>query len=144
MGCIVLLADGRAVPVPQRVSGCQHVVVRTVVIVDDHETFRTTARQLLSSGGFAVVGEATDAESAVATVSRLQPDVLLIDVMLPGADGFAVVDLLAAAGRLPATVLVSSRVESTFRRRLSSTPACGFLNKSDLSAAALEALLSKG
>ncbi|HEY5033359.1 MAG TPA: response regulator transcription factor [Actinomycetes bacterium] len=113
-----------------------------MVIVDDHETFRATARQLLSSDDFIVVGEAGDAESAVATVSALRPDVLLIDVMLPGADGFAVVDLLSAAGQLPATVLISSRHASTFGRRLARTPARGFISKAELSVAALEALLS--
>jgi Response regulator containing a CheY-like receiver domain and an HTH DNA-binding domain len=116
--------------------------VRTVVIVDDHETFRATARQLLSGEGFVVVGEAYDVSSAVETVSRLHPDVLLLDVMLPGADGFAVVDMLALAGFLPDTVLISSRRASTFRRRLAATPARGFLSKADLSGAALEAILT--
>jgi DNA-binding NarL/FixJ family response regulator len=124
------------------VNGCHHEVVRTVVIVDDHETFRATARQLLSAEGFAVVGEAADAASAVATVCRLRPDVLLLDVMLPGPDGFAVVEILAAAGCLPQTVLISSRQASTFRRRLATTPARGFISKADLSGAALEALLT--
>jgi DNA-binding NarL/FixJ family response regulator len=115
--------------------------VRTVVIVDDHETFRATARQLLNAEGFVVVGEAIDASSAVETVSRLRPDVLLLDVVLPGADGFAVIDMLVAAGHLPQTVLISSRQASTFRRRMATTPARGFISKDDLSGSALEALL---
>jgi DNA-binding NarL/FixJ family response regulator len=112
-----------------------------VVIVDDHAVFRATARQLLSAEGFDVVGEAADAYSAVETVSRLRPEVLLLDVMLPGSDGFAVVEMLAVAGVLPQTVLISSRPASTFRGRLAMTPVRGFLNKADLSGAALEALL---
>ena len=116
-------------------------VVRTVVIVDDHETFRATARQLLNAEGFVVVGEAFDAPSAVETVSRLRPDVLLLDVVLPGVDGFAVIDMLAATGHLPQTVLISSRQAWTFRRRLATTPARGFISKADLSGKALEALL---
>ena len=51
------------VPVPTEARGCQHEAVRTMVIVDDHDTFRATARQLLSAEGFIVVGEAADAAS---------------------------------------------------------------------------------
>ena len=112
-----------------------------MVIVDDHDSFRATARQVLSGEGFDVVGEAVDASSAVETVSRLRPDVLLLDVMLPGPDGFAVVDILAAVGCLPQTVLISSRQASTFRQRLATTRARGFISKADLTGPALEALL---
>ena len=113
-----------------------------MLIVDDHDTFRATASRLLSADGFSVVGEAVDAESAVEAVSRLRPDVLLLDVMLPGTDGFEVVEILEAAGSLPQTVLVSSRDESTYRRRLEVSAARGFISKSDLSGAALESLLA--
>jgi DNA-binding NarL/FixJ family response regulator len=112
-----------------------------MVIVDDHATFRAAARQLLDGGAFLVVGEAADAATAVETVSRLHPDVLLLDVMLPDSDGFAVIESLAAANCLPQTVLVSSRHASTFRGRLGASAARGFLSKSDLSQAAVEALL---
>jgi DNA-binding NarL/FixJ family response regulator len=112
-----------------------------MVIVDDHATFRAAARLLLDGAGFLVVGEAADASTAVETVSRLHPDVLLLDVMLPDRDGFAVIESLAAANCLPQTVLVSSRDASTFRSRLGASAARGFLSKSDLSRAAVEALL---
>lgn len=112
-----------------------------MVIVDDHDTFRAAARQLLDGAGFAVVGEAIDAATAVEAVLRLRPDVLLLDVMLPGTDGFTVIQTLDAADCLPQTILVSSRSASTFRGRLATSAARGFLSKSDLSRAALEALL---
>jgi DNA-binding NarL/FixJ family response regulator len=66
----------------------------TVLIVDDHDGFRESARALLEAEGFAVVGDAADGAAAVAAAGRLRPDMVLLDVQLPDVDGFAV------AGRL--------------------------------------------
>ena len=63
---------------------------KTVVIADDHPSFRASARAILQSEGFEVVGEAEDGESAIAAARTLAPDVLLLDVQLPDMDGFAV------------------------------------------------------
>ena len=80
-----------------------------VLIVDDHAPFRARARALLEADGFEVVGEAADGEAAVAAAQRLRPDVVLLDVQLPGIDGFAVAERLAAEAEPPAVVLISSR-----------------------------------
>jgi len=58
-----------------------------VLIVDDHAAFRESASALLEAEGFDVVGEAADGESAVAEVARLRPDIVLLDIQLPGLDG---------------------------------------------------------
>ena len=58
---------------------------RTVLIVDDHEPFRQRARALLEDEGFEVVGEAADGDAALEAARRLRPDVVLLDVQLPGA-----------------------------------------------------------
>ena len=81
----------------------------TVLIVDDHQGFRAGARALLEADGFDVLGEAADGESAVEQARRLRPQVVLLDVQLPGIDGFAVAERLAAEPAAPAVVLVSSR-----------------------------------
>jgi CheY-like chemotaxis protein len=118
---------------------------RTVLVVDDHAEFRSVARALLQAEGYDVVGEAADAQEALDSVTRLRPEVVLLDVLLPGIDGFAVADLLATTGPpAPDIVLVSSRPASAYRRRLVSTPARGFLNKADLTGPALRRLLEKG
>lgn len=62
----------------------------TVLIVDDHEGFRQVARALLEAAGIRVVGEAADGESAIAEAERLRPQLVLLDVQLPGIDGFEV------------------------------------------------------
>ena len=71
----------------------------TVLIVDDHDGFRESARALLEAEGFAVAGGAADGAAALA-VQRLRPEVVvLLDVQLPDLDGFAVAGRLAAAPR---------------------------------------------
>jgi DNA-binding NarL/FixJ family response regulator len=117
-------------------------MARTVLIVDDHARFRASARALLQDLGYRVLGEADSGEAALAEVRRLRPDLVLLDVQLPGIDGFAVADRLAAEADPPAVVLTSSRSERTYRRRLATSPARGFVAKADLSAACLDALLA--
>ena len=111
----------------------------TVLIVDDHASFRSSARALLEAGGFDVVGEAADGRSALSAVQRLRPAVVLLDVQLPDLDGFAVAERLA---EVTAVVLISSRDASAYRRRLAGSPARGFLAKSELSGPALAALIA--
>jgi DNA-binding NarL/FixJ family response regulator len=116
---------------------------RTVLIVDDHVVFRSLARSLLEAEGFEVVGEAPDGRSAIDAALQLRPDIVLLDVQLPDLDGFAVAERLAAVDPdRPAVVLVSSRDSSSYRRRLATTPARGFITKSQLSGSALSALVA--
>jgi DNA-binding NarL/FixJ family response regulator len=128
---------------PCPLGPCDHQsMARTVLIVDDHAPFRALARALLQLEGFEVVGEAADAMSALEAVGRLQPSVVVLDVQLPDLDGFEVARRLSQAGDPPAVVLVSSRDSSAYRRRLADSPARGFIAKSDLSGAAVAALVS--
>jgi DNA-binding NarL/FixJ family response regulator len=62
----------------------------TVLIVDDHPSFRASARVLLEAEGFDVIGEAADGTSGIAEAKRLRPDLVLLDVQLPDIDGFEV------------------------------------------------------
>jgi DNA-binding NarL/FixJ family response regulator len=74
-------------------------------------------------------------------VGRLRPDVVVLDIQLPDLDGFEVARRLAQAGDPPVIVLVSSRDSSAYRRRLADSSARGFIPKSDLSGAAIAALV---
>jgi DNA-binding NarL/FixJ family response regulator len=112
-----------------------------VLIVDDHEGYRSVARVMLEADGFEVVGEAGDGQSAVEAAIVLRPDIVLLDVHLPGADGFAVSRWLAALPTPPTVLLVSSRPIADLRRRVAESPVAGFLAKHELSGAALDAIV---
>ena len=58
--------------------------MRSVLIVDDHAPFRSAVRTLLERGGFRVVGEAGDGDAALDAVRQLAPNVVLLDIQLPG------------------------------------------------------------
>jgi DNA-binding NarL/FixJ family response regulator len=113
----------------------------SVLIVDDHEPFRQLARALLQAEGFEVVGEAEDGASALEAVRHLRPNLVVLDVQLPDVDGFEIAERIAAGDGSSAVVLVSSRDESAFRRRLAQTSAVGFIGKGDLTGDALRKLL---
>ena len=115
----------------------------TVLIVDDHPSFRATARTLLEAEGYEVVGEAEDGASALAAVDELLPEVVLLDVQLPDLDGFEVTQRLLARsnGSSPAVVLTSSRDGADFGGLIAESGARGFVPKAELSGAALAALL---
>jgi DNA-binding NarL/FixJ family response regulator len=117
------------------------VVRATVLIVDDHADFRESARALLESDGFEVVGEAADGKQALIEAERLRPEVVLLDIQLPDEDGFAVARRLAACVGAPAVVLISSREAAAYGPRLDATPARGFIAKRSLSGEALAAML---
>src|SRR4051794_41278291 len=76
----------------------------TLLIVDDHATFRATARALLEIDGWEVVGEAGDGTSGLEAAASLHPDVVLLDVRLPDMNGFSVAERLTAGGGGPGGV----------------------------------------
>jgi DNA-binding NarL/FixJ family response regulator len=114
----------------------------TLMIVDDHRSFRNAARRVLESAGFDVVGEAADGESALEAIRSLRPDVVLLDVQLPGIDGFEVASRLTANGDAPAIVMTSSREGSDFGPLVEQSGARGFIHKAELSGPAISSVLA--
>jgi DNA-binding NarL/FixJ family response regulator len=112
-----------------------------VLIVDDHPSFRASARVLLEAEGFDVVGEAADGAAALTEAGRLRPEVVLLDVQLPDIDGFDVAARLTGDADSPTVILVSSRDGSDFGTLVAESGARGFIAKGDLCGAALTALL---
>ena len=121
--------------------GDNPTMARTVLVVDDHAGFRSRARLLLAAEGYEVVGEAGDGATAVAEAGRLRPDVVLLDVQLPDADGFDVAARLTANGDAPAVVLTSSRDWSDSADLIARSGARGFVPKDQLSGQAVGELL---
>jgi CheY-like chemotaxis protein len=109
-----------------------------LLIVDDHPGFRSFARTMLAAEGFDVTGEVPDGESALVAVREQHPDIVLVDVQLPGIDGIEVAQRLAHEPLRPGVVLTSSRERSDYGSRLRGAR---FLPKRELSGRALLAAL---
>jgi len=118
-------------------------VDRTVLIVDDHPSFRASARAILELDGFEVVGEAEDGETALAALLELKPDVVLLDVQLADMDGFDVCRAIEQLdGAELAVILVSSRDMDDYGDLIATSCARGFVPKGELSGEAVTALLA--
>jgi DNA-binding NarL/FixJ family response regulator len=108
-----------------------------VLLVDDDRRFRAMARRVLVADGADVVGEAESGAEAVAAVARCRPDVVLLDIGLPGIDGLEVARRLRAVDGGPVVILISTR-DLAYGNRVAAGLAAGYLPKAELS---LEAVL---
>jgi DNA-binding NarL/FixJ family response regulator len=113
----------------------------TVLIVDDHPSFRASARRMLESDGYDVIGEAVDGTSGLAAARNLRPDIVLLDVQLPDLDGFDVASRLTSNEAPPAVVLTSSHDHSDFGPLIRRSGARGFVPKAELSGEAIAELV---
>ena len=107
-----------------------------VMLVDDHALVRSAVRQAISAPDVELVGEAGNAQETMAVAPVLRPDILLLDIDLPGMNGIQLVQELAP--RLPNTKIVMLTVSSSERDLLDAVArgAAGYLTK-DLSPEAL-------
>jgi CheY-like chemotaxis protein len=116
---------------------------QTVLVIDDHEGFRMQARRLLEREGYRVV-EGVDGADGIRRALRERPDLILLDVHLPDATGFEVVARLQAAGTLVPIILISTHPAADLAERLGDSGATGFIEKADLSASSITAMLASG
>lgn len=113
-----------------------------LLIVDDHAEFRDSASVLLEGEGFDVVGSAATGEEALGLAMNLDPNLVLLDIQLPGMDGFATAKQLAALANPPIVILISSRARSSYGSRIDQAPVRGFLAKHELSGESLRSLIA--
>ncbi len=100
-----------------------------LLIVDDHDLFRTGLRNVLEDRGMSVAAEATSGEDAVEAATRLAPDVVLMDLRMPGMGGLeATRRIIAAAPRTRVLVLTVSDSDSDVIEAILAG-ACGYLVK---------------
>ena len=118
------------------------VVTVRILVVDDSAAFRGTVRELLAARGLTLFAAVSDGRSALDAVASGCPDGALVDVNLPGPDGFAVAVALAARCPGIRTVLISSDVDSVVPAELAQCGALAFVPKTDLVNADLGALLA--
>jgi DNA-binding NarL/FixJ family response regulator len=116
-----------------------------LLIADDHALLRRSLRALLEARGFAVVGEAKDGEEAVEMARRLEPDVVLMDIGLPGIDGIAATRAILAERPGTRVVVITGHLEEEHLVRALEAGAHGYLLKNEEPErlfAALEAVIA--
>ena len=110
------------------------------LIVDDSHRFLDAARSTLERQGIQVVGTATTTAEALQRAEALRPDVVLVDISLGDESGFELTRRLVDDLRTR-VVLISTRAEDDYADLVATSPAVGFLSKSQLSGGALRQLL---
>jgi CheY-like chemotaxis protein len=115
------------------------VVIR-ILIVDDDAGFLGLAAELLAERGFAVLAQAADAAQALAAAVSQRPDGILLDINLPGADGFAAAAALSRACPSARIVLTSAAVRHVPADILRRCSADAFVPKEELATADLAGL----
>jgi CheY-like chemotaxis protein len=111
-----------------------------ILIVDDSPGFCAVAAELLAARGFELFGAAADGEQALAAVAGGCPDGILLDINLPGSDGFAVAASLATACCGARIVLTSSDAGQVPAQVLRACAVVAFVPKQELAAADLKTL----
>jgi CheY-like chemotaxis protein len=117
-------------------------MARRILVVDDSESFRRTAAQLLAARGLEPLAAAGDGQAALAAVCADCPDGVLLDINLPGQDGFAVAALIASACPVATIVLTSSDIEDVPGAVLRSCGAVAFVPKTALATTDLQELFA--
>ena len=113
-----------------------------ILIVDDSPHFRAMAAELLAARGFERVEDAVDGEQALAAVAGECPEGILLDINLPGRDGFMVAASLAASCPGVRIVLTSADADQVSAEALKACAATAFVPKQQLAVADLRGLLS--
>jgi DNA-binding NarL/FixJ family response regulator len=108
-----------------------HVMTVRVLIVDDQAPFRMAARMVVeATDGFEVVGEAETGEDSVTMAADLAPDLVLMDVNLPGIDGLdATRQILGGAGTPVVVLLLSTYEEAEYAPRAAECGAAAYIPK---------------
>jgi two-component system, NarL family, invasion response regulator UvrY len=112
-----------------------------VLTVDDQPLFRDAARAVIAATpGFEPIAELPRGEDALELLAHLHPDLVLVDVSLPGLDGLETSRRLAASEQAPLVVLISADDDPVVRESARDHGAAAFLSKQDLRPGALRAL----
>ena len=106
---------------------------KRIVIVDDHPLFRKGLEQLINSSGnaFHVCGEATDATEGMSVIRQMKPDLAIVDLSLPGANGIELIKNIRAEFRKLPVLILSMHDESLYALRALRAGAQGYVMKQE-------------
>ena len=112
----------------------------TVVLVDDHTMLRQGLRRALEAEGVKVVGEASDGDEGVKVALATKPDVVLMDVSMPGSDGIDATRKLVGADNRQRVVMLTMHVDRDIIDRAIKAGAVGYLTKDATISEVIEAI----
>jgi two-component system, NarL family, response regulator NreC len=102
-----------------------------LIIADDHELIREGVKHILSSqAGHCVVGEAADGRSAINLAERLVPDIVLMDIYMPGVNGIEATTHICASGSKSKVIALSGSTDMRPIRRMLTAGAATYVSKS--------------
>jgi DNA-binding NarL/FixJ family response regulator len=106
------------------------VASTTVLLADDDERFRGLVRSVLEDDGYAVVAEAGDASGAIALAAEHDPDIAVVDLVLPGAQGLSAVRAIREARPTRAVLVLSSLFDPAVEQEAGEL-GVGYLDKTE-------------
>jgi len=102
----------------------------SVMLVDDHDLVRTGVKRLLEDqGGFTIIAEATNGEEALRLAREMDPDVVLMDINMPGIGGMEATPKLLRHNPALKIIIVSMHTDELFPQRVLKAGAMGYLTK---------------
>ena len=120
---------------------CDEPESKRIVIVDDHPLFRKGLQDMIhSDGAFAVCGEAGNAAEAMDTIRKLVPDLMIVDLSLPGANGIELIKNIRAEFRQLPILVLSMHDESLYALRALRAGADGYVMKHEAMANVIQAI----
>ena len=123
---------------PSKSSAARHYAV---FVVDDHPLMRESLTALFNrQSDLRVCGEAGDSASAFTEITRLQPDIVIVDLSLPGESGLELVKRLQTLPRIPRSLVLSMHDESFFAERALRAGAQGYVMKQEATDKVIDAI----
>ena len=126
-----------------RYTGSDQAVSITIFLVDDHPVLREGLRAILEThSGFEVIGEADNGREAIRECRRLKPDVVVMDIAMPGINGIDAARALREDGPLPKIVMLSMHAHTEYIFRSLQAGADGYIVKESATGEVADAIRS--
>jgi len=112
-----------------------------ILIVDDHPMFRFGVKVSLSQAAdMLIVGEAEDSAQAMSLIDETRPDIVLLDMVMPGTDPVKLAEWIAANYKNTKVIVLTSFDEDVFLAKMMKAGAVGYINKSDMVSTLIESI----
>jgi len=115
-----------------------------ILLADDHAEFRRAIRLFLKNHkAVEVVGEASDGEEVIRQAHSLHPDVILLDINMPGRNGFETAKEIKRTLPQIKIIFLTMHADDRYRKRAQNVFADGFIDKADLNMNIFQSLSNK-